>query len=103
MSKFIISVTYEHQDETSLESGEPYERGYEIEGQEVDEDELKAIANEYGVNAASSTVIGQFTWFNSSSPREDREYFEKGIEKFFSLHIKKGDVLHAARILNIKG
>ena len=26
-------------------------------------------------------------WFNSTSPREDREHFEQGIDKFYSLHV----------------
>ena len=83
----LVSVTFEHFTHDDLEAGEPSERGYDVERETVDWNTLERYAQDYGVHEASSSQPSEFVWFSSTSPREDREHFEQGIHKYYSLHV----------------
>lgn len=82
-----ISVTYEVITDESAERGDVAERGYEREHEDFDEDELQRLVRDYGISQPSSTRLEDRMWFSSTSPREDRAYFEDGESRFFSLHL----------------
>lgn len=63
------------------------ERGYEREREDFDEDELQRLVRDYGFSQPSSTRLDDRMWFSTTSPREDRAYFEDGERRFFSLHL----------------
>lgn len=82
-----ISVTYEVVTDESAEQGDVAERGYEREREDFDEGEVQRLVREYGFSNPSSTRLEDRMWFSSTSPREDRAYFEEGERRFFSLHL----------------
>jgi hypothetical protein len=82
-----ISVTYEVITDESAEQGDVAERGYEREREDFDEDELQRLVRDYGFSQPSSTRLDDRMWFSTTSPREDRAYFEDGERRFFSLHL----------------
>lgn len=84
---FNVSVTYEVVTAESAEAGDAQERGYEHEKEDFDVDELQRLIGEYGFSAPSSSVLSDRMWFSTTSPREDRAYFEQGESRFFSLHL----------------
>lgn len=86
---FTVSVSYEKWTHEDTEAGEPGERGFEVEREVVDADTLQKYGREYGMSAPSATdpTMTPHIWFNSTSPTEDREHFEQGINKFYSLHV----------------
>lgn len=86
---FTVSVFYEKWTPEDTEAGEPGERGVEVEREVVDADKLKEYGRDYGMSEPSATdpTMTPNIWFSSTSPTEDREHFEKGINKFYSLHV----------------
>ena len=105
-----ISVTYEIITDESAEQGDVAERGYESEREDVDVDELERLIQNHGFSQPSSSRLEDRMWFSSTSPREDRDYFENGERKFFSLHLHSvngeppalEDYADIARMANIK-
>ena len=82
-----VSVTYSVVTDESAEHGDAAERGYEHEREDFDENEVQRLVREYGFSEPSSTRLDERMWFSSTSPREDRAYFEQGESRFFSLHL----------------
>jgi hypothetical protein len=85
--KFKYSISFESWDEESLEAGQSDVRGYEIEG---DIDTIGDILNKanttYGIYYPLS-----FGGWESTEPEEDRDFWEKGIHKYYALHITNED------------
>jgi hypothetical protein len=66
----------------------------EIDHETVDADTLQRYGRDYGISQATSTHLSaqdKPLWFYSVTPREDRDYFEKGIETYYSLHVHAVD------------
>ncbi len=82
-----VSVTYSVVTDESEEHGDAAERGYEHEREDFDVDELQRLVRDFGISEPSSTRLDERMWFSSTSPREDRAYFEQGESRFFSLHL----------------
>lgn len=62
----------------------------EIDRETVDADTLQRYGQDYGISEASSSHLSpnqQSLWFYSVTPREDRAYFEHGVETYYSLHL----------------
>lgn len=97
--KYKYSVTFQTITPESAEAGDYESQGFEVE-ETIDElqDILQDGVNRYGVSEPSSISykdgVGKVSsgcWWSSSSPDNDRDYFEKGIEKYYSLHIRNID------------
>lgn len=86
---FVISIHSEHWTREALEAGEPHARNTELERVTVDAEELARYGRDYGISEPSSTdpAMTSHLWFRSTYPREDRAYFEQGVEKYYSLHV----------------
>jgi hypothetical protein len=85
--KFKYSISFESWDEESLEMGETDNRGYEYQDEVANIGDILFKANtEYGIYYPSS-----FGNWESTEPLEDRDFFEKGIRKYFYLHIINED------------
>jgi len=86
---FIISIHAEHWTHEDLAAGETHTRDTKLDHATLDADELVRHAREYGISEPSSTdpAMTSHLWFRSTYPREDRAYFEQGVEKYYSLHI----------------
>lgn len=86
---FLISIYYERWTHDDKDAGEPGERGAEVERETVGADDLGRYGRDYGMSepSASDPRMTPHIWFNSTSPREDREHFEQGIDKFYSLYV----------------
>lgn len=86
---FLVSKTYEVWDEAALEAGETNERGYEFQDEQMSPADLERelVSEPYGEWSNSDNT----GWLNTNSRIEDRDYFEKGLEKNYSLHFKKLD------------
>ncbi len=93
--KYQYSVTYQTITPESAEEGDFDSQGFEVE-KTIDElqDILQEAVNRYYIHEPSSTKNGKpvsGTWWSSVSPNTDRDYFEKGIEKYYSLHVSNID------------
>ncbi len=87
--RFLISIYGERWTPEDRETGQFSEGTAEIEREAVDSDELQRIGQDYGLDlpSASDPRHTPYLWFSSSTPREDQEYFEQGVHKYYSLHI----------------
>jgi hypothetical protein len=85
--KFKYSITFQSWDEDSLEAGQTDEHGFEVE-ETIDTigDILYEANTTYGIYMPVS-----FGTWESTEPQEDRDFFEKGIRKYYALHIKNED------------
>lgn len=66
----------------------------EIDRETVDAETLQRYGKDYGISEASSSHLSanqQSLWFYSVTPREDRAYFEHGVETYYSLHLHAVD------------
>ena len=81
------SITYQEITEESREYGEVSDSGFIIEN-ETDEigNLLKLAVETYGIYYPVA-----FGWWESTNPVQNRDYFEKGIEIYYALHIKNED------------
>lgn len=91
MQTLIVSVTYEKFLPIDFDAGETSDTGFLVKDEEVSFKDIAHFASQYGFNAASASDVDRTTWFNSTDADQDREYFEQGMEKFYSLHIQKVD------------
>ena len=85
--KFKYSITFESWDNESLEIGQTDNRGYVVK------DEIDTIGD---ILFDANTIYGvympyAFGRWESTYPDEDTDFFEKGIRKFYSLHIVNVD------------
>ena len=84
---FKYSITYTESTEESSEDGDYSDQGYEVERQEAEiGDILHQAHSDYGIY--SPTSLG--SW-ESTSPLADRNYYEKGVDKYFQLHVMNVD------------
>ncbi len=90
---FLISVYCERWTQEDLEAGQFSQGEAEIERQAIDAEDLQRIAQDYGLDSpsASDPRHTPYLWFSSSTPREDRVYFEQGVHKYYSLHIHEAN------------
>ena len=85
--KFEYSITYSAWDEESLEMGETDDKGYEVEPEVENISEiLYKSFDKYGIYYPVS--IG--TW-ESTEPKEDTDFYEKDIRKYYVLHLRNED------------
>lgn len=90
MPSFVVSIYSEQRttaDDIAQEIGHTQ---IEIDHETVDADTLRGYAQDYGISQASSSHITpgeNRLWFYSVTPREDRAYFEQGVETYYSLHV----------------
>lgn len=85
--KFKYSIYFQTFDEESLEMGDKLDSGYEkIESIDTIGDILKLANSTYGIYYPVS--LGNW---ESTEPLSDKDYYEKGIHKFFYLHIQNED------------
>ena len=85
--KFKYSITFTSWDEESLEMGETDNRGYEIEDSiDTIGDILYEANTTYGIYMPVS-----FGNWESTEPEQDRDFWEKGIRKYYALHITNED------------
>jgi len=91
---YVVSI-YSEQRTTVLDLAQ--ETGHtqvEIDHETVDTDTLRRYAQDYDISQASSSHIApgdDRLWFYSVTPREDRAYFEQGVETYYSLHVHAVD------------
>jgi hypothetical protein len=81
------SITYQETDEESREISDFSDSGFIIEN-ETDEigNLLKLAVETYGIYYPVA-----FGWWESTYPVQNRDYFEKGIEIYYALHITNED------------
>lgn len=87
--RFLISIYGERWTPEDRAAGQFSEGTAEIERETVDTNALQRISQDYGLDlpSASDPRHTPYLWFSSSTPREDRDYFEQGVHKYYSLHI----------------
>jgi hypothetical protein len=89
---FVYAITYENVTPESAEQGDADSRGYEIEHTHDTLEEIIYLGrNTYGTNEPSSSHPHAGMWWSSSDPVQNRDYWEKGINKYYSLHVKNSD------------
>ena len=94
--EFIYSITYQELDRSQFADGEDIsdytDQGYDIE---PTNSRLSFIIenakNNYGIYEPSSSHVIAGCWWSSTQPKQNREFFEKGKEVYYSLHIKNQD------------
>lgn len=85
--EFKYSITFSSWDEESLEAGETNDIGFEVQEDSDTIGEILSLANErYGIYYPLSFGI-----WESTEPEEDKDFFEKGIRKYYTLHITNED------------
>jgi len=87
--RFVISIHCDRWTHDNLEAGETNDHEIEFDHASVDTDELVRHGREYGFSEPSCNdpQMSPEVWFRSTFPREDRAYFEQGVQKYYSLHI----------------
>lgn len=85
---FILNQTYQISDEESREIGEYSDSGYDFENETFTLDELRDHALQVGFIHLSDNHPTSKTYI-TSEPNQDRDFFEKGIERTASLHLVK--------------
>lgn len=91
-TEFKYSITYQEVDKSQFADGEDIS-DYTDQGFEVEEsiDELYSIIDQaksnYGTYEPSSSPVSAGCWWSSTSPEMSRAHIEKGLDKFYSLHI----------------
>lgn len=86
--KYTVSVTYEVTTPESAEAGDVEETGFERENEILDQEELKRLIGNYGFAGVSSSHLTGPLWLMTLDPVHDRDFFEKGLEKTYGLHLK---------------
>ncbi|MGO3743913.1 MAG: hypothetical protein ACTJG9_00845 [Alcaligenes aquatilis] len=86
---FVISIHGEHWTHDDLKTGETHTHSTELDRVTLDADDLVRHGRDYGISEPSRTnpTMTSHLWFRSTYPREDRTYFEQGVQKYYSLHI----------------
>lgn len=87
---FAVSVSYEAWSPEARALGETDDRGFIVEGEKWDDDELAKNARRYGFTEVSQGLLRPDTTgvlFLSGAPDEDADYFGRGIEKSYTLKV----------------
>ena len=92
----IVTKCYEIYTPESTEQGESAERGFVFEDQELDQEDLEKELRENLYSWSNSDGSG---WLMTTEPTQDRALFERGEEKFYSLHFKAEDLENVKRII----
>lgn len=107
---YTVSVHAEVWDAGAYDAGEPRERDTEVDHEEFDCDGLVQLQGNYGFNEPSSSHLPQaggtsatMPWFRTTTPREDREHIEQGVDRFYSFHLHAvdGEAPHVTDIQRI--
>ena len=84
---FIVSQTYQTSTEESVELGGYEASGFDFENEKYSLEELTDYFSEKGfIHPSSSPISGKSTYITSERV-EDANYFERGEETTFSLHL----------------
>ncbi|OWT65534.1 hypothetical protein [Candidimonas nitroreducens] len=85
----LISIYCEHWTQEDLEAGQCSLNEVEVKRVAISTDELQRLAQDHGLDSpsASGPSHAPYLWFASTTPREDRAYFEQGVHKYYSLHV----------------
>ena len=92
--QYVISI---YSEQRAIDFDQDQETGQtqiEIDHETVDADTLQRYGRDYGISQATSSHLSaheKSLWFYSVTPREDRAFFEKGIETYYSLHVHAVD------------
>jgi hypothetical protein len=88
-TRIVISAYSETWTPEDVEAGDASVRDVEHENEIVSPEQLEMLARDMGIDSpsASDPHGAPNIWFTSSSPRQDRAHFEKGVNTHFSLHI----------------
>lgn len=92
--RYLISIYSEERTARDDLAGDIGHTRIEVDRETVDADTLQRYGRDYGISQASSSHLshGQNPlWFYSVTPREDRAYFEQGVETYYSLHLHAVD------------
>jgi len=85
--EFKYSITYSSWNEEDLEAGDTNNRGYEVKDDIDTIGDILHLANDrYGIYYPMS-----WGGWESTEPQEDTDYIEKGIRKYYTLHITNVD------------
>src|SRR5690606_11798726 len=86
---FLTSVYSEHWTHEDLEVGETNTRDIELDRVTVDVADLERHGLDFSVTEPSCSDPRQSPdiWFSSTFPRQDRAYFDQGVQKSYSLHV----------------
>ena len=83
--RYAVSVTYDTVTPDDVEAGEPSERGFEIEDETMDLNDLAACVRKYGFSSCSESPLTNGTaWFSSQNEAD----FRTGETTDYSLHIR---------------
>lgn len=92
--EFIYSITYEELDPSEggeEENDDWTDSGFEVENTTSRLGFIIEIAKSNGISEPSSSQPSSGMWWSSNDPEQSRDFFERGIQKFYSLHIKNLD------------
>lgn len=84
---FVVSTTYQKSTEEDIEAGEIGESGFELESEKMTMDELEEHMTSTGYVHPSSVPNITARDYITTDNIEDSEYFEKGINKTYSIHL----------------
>ncbi len=109
---FVVSVHCECWTHEEREASEAGTRKIELDHVTADAHDLALHGREYGLSEPSCTDprTSSDIWFRSTYPREDRAYFEQGVQKYYSLHIhdvnghrpEPADYQRIANLINVR-
>lgn len=91
-----VTKCYEIYTPESTEIGESAERGFMFIDMEFDQEDLEKELRENSYSWSNSDGPG---WLITTEPIQDRAYFERGEEKFYSLHFQNADIENVKRIM----
>ena len=86
-TNYTVSITFEVVTDESIETSEIENSGNEREREDMDFDELNRLVQDFGFSEPSCSHLQERMWFSTTTPKEDRAYFEEGERRFFSLHL----------------
>lgn len=83
-----VGIAYQTTTEESSELGDFDDTGWEEEYESSSINDIKNKAFNYGTTEPSSSPIQAGISWSSTSAESSRDFYEKGIEKYYKLHIK---------------
>jgi len=93
--EYTVSLYCERRTQEDDIAGDSGATDCEMQHERIDGDHLLRLARDNGINAASAshlpTMGAGAVWFMSTAPSADREYFENGVEKYYTLNVHEAD------------
>lgn len=88
-NSFDVSVASETWSHEAYEAGETDEREMVVEREPWDEDDMATSRRKFNLDSVNGDLVGDVrgVYFFSAMPDETREYYERGEDKFFRLHV----------------